>query len=260
MGILKMVMQRRPELKLLLLSSTVEMKKVQAFFDGGAPLLQVPNRTHAVEVFHCQDAEKDYLKAAIRTVAQIHTTEPEGDVLLFLPLEDEIDLACQLLRKESVHMMNFGELQIRALYAGLPILETQRVFEQPAQLKMMGGKPCRKVVVANAIAETSISVDGIVYVIDAGLAKQRAYNPRTRTEVTIVTPISKASVLQRTSLAGRARPGKCFRLYPERAASEWPEKVHPEIMPLGHSFSYPSALLTYSRLTPALLTTQLILA
>jgi len=230
MGILKMVMQRRTELKLLLLSSSMDVKKVQAYFEGGAPLLQVPNRTFAVEIFHCQDSEKDYLKAAVRTVAQVHTTEPEGDILLFLPLEDEIDLACQLLRKESVHMMNFGDLQVRALYLGLPIMETQRVFEPAAQMKMMAGKPSRKVVVASAIAETSLAVDGITYVIDAGLVKQRAYNPRTRMEVNVVTPISKASALQRTSLAGRQRPGKCFRLYPERASSDWPDKVYPEIM------------------------------
>ena len=231
MGILKMVMQRRPELKLLLLSSSMDVKKVQDYFEGGAPLLQVPNRTYSVEVFHCQDSEKDYLKAAVRTVAQIHTTEPEGDILVFLPLEEEIDLACQLLRKESVHMMNFGELQVRALYIGLPILETQRAFEQTAQLKM-GGKPCRKVVVASNVAETSLAVDGIIYVIDAGLVKQRAYNPRTRMEVNLVMPVSKTSALQRTSLAGRARPGKCFRLYPEQANGDWHEKVHPEIMPL----------------------------
>ncbi|CAE7482691.1 unnamed protein product [Symbiodinium pilosum] len=229
MGILKMVMQRRPELKLLLLSSSMDVKKVQDYFEGGAPLLQVPNRTYSVEVFHCQDSEKDYLKAAVRTVAQIHTTEPEGDILVFLPLEEEIDLACQLLRKESVHMMNFGELQVRALYIGLPILETQRAFEQTAQLKM-GGKPCRKVVVASNVAETSLAVDGIIYVIDAGLVKQRAYNPRTRMEVNLVMPVSKTSALQRTSLAGRARPGKCFRLYPEQANGDWHEKVHPEIM------------------------------
>ena len=127
-------------------------------------------------------------------------------------------------------MMNFGDLQVRALYLGLPIMETQRVFEPAAQMKMMAGKPSRKVVVASAIAETSLAVDGITYVIDAGLVKQRAYNPRTRMEVNVVTPISKASALQRTSLAGRQRPGKCFRLYPERASSDWPDKVYPEIM------------------------------
>ena len=175
LGILKMVMQRRPELKLLLLSSSEEVRKVQSHFEG-APLLKVPHRTFAVEVLHTQEAERDYLKAAVRTTIQVHTTEPDGDILLFLPHEDEIDLACQMLRKEAVHLP--VHLDARPIYVGLPLMDIQRAFE-PAPSRMGAVKSVRKVVVATNVAETSLCVDHIVYVIDTGLVKQRAYNPRT---------------------------------------------------------------------------------
>ena len=176
LGILKMVMQRRQELKVLLLSSSEE-KKLQAHFEA-APLLKVPNHTFPVEVFHAQDAERDYLKAAVRTTIQIHTSEPDGDILLFLPHEDEIDLACQMLRKEAVHISH--TLVVRAIYVGLPLMDLQQAFEPAPTGRMGGGKPSRKVVVASNVAETSLCIDQIVYVIDTGLAKQRAYNPRRR--------------------------------------------------------------------------------
>ena len=169
-----MVMQRRPELKLLILSSSEEVKKVQAHFEG-APLLKVPHRTFAVEVFHTQEAERDYLKAAVRSTIQVHTSEPDGDILLFLPHEDEIDLVCQMLRREAVHLPH---LEVRPIYVGLPLMDIQKAFE-PAPSGYSSGKS-RKVVVATNVAETSLCIDHIVYVIDTGLVKQRAYNPRKR--------------------------------------------------------------------------------
>ncbi|CAJ1434125.1 unnamed protein product [Effrenium voratum] len=229
MGILKMVMQRRQELKLLLLSSDSAAAKVQRFFE--APLLKVPTRAFPVAIFHTEREERDYLKAAVRAAVQIHQSEPEGDVLLFLPHEEEIDVACQLLRKEAAHMP-LGELQVRALYVGLPLMDVQRVFEPPQPIRNMQQqmqKQSRKIVVASSVAETAVCIDGITYVIDAGVEKQRVYNPRTRMEGQVVTPISKISAVQRSSLAGRSRPGKCFRLYPEKAQSEWPPCIQPEI-------------------------------
>lgn len=225
LGILKMVMQRRQELKVLLLSSSEE-KKLQAHFEA-APLLKVPNHTFPVEVFHAQDAERDYLKAAVRTTIQIHTSEPDGDILLFLPHEDEIDLACQMLRKEAVHISH--TLVVRAIYVGLPLMDLQQAFEPAPTGRMGGGKPSRKVVVASNVAETSLCIDQIVYVIDTGLAKQRAYNPRTRIEAQMVTPISYNSAMLRARLAGRQQPGKCFRLYPEKAKNDWAPIIQPEI-------------------------------
>eukprot|EP00930_Biecheleria_cincta_P026062 TRINITY_DN18435_c0_g1_i2.p1 TRINITY_DN18435_c0_g1~~TRINITY_DN18435_c0_g1_i2.p1 ORF type:complete len:954 (-),score=282.37 TRINITY_DN18435_c0_g1_i2:39-2594(-) len=235
LGCLKMVMQRRPELKLVLLGASEAVQMVQSYFGEQTLLLQLPNRTHPIDVFHCEEAEKDYLKAAIRTVVQIHTTETEGDILVFLPVEDEIDLACQMLRKEATQMMTSGELVVRPLYVGLPLSEHQKVFESAPAAKMLGGtggKPGRKVVVATTIAETSIAIDNITYIIDSGLAKQKAFNPRTRVEGWIVAPIQRSSALHRAKLAGRMRPGKCFRLYQEKILSsgELPERIAPEIM------------------------------
>ena len=172
LGILKMVMQRRPELKLLLLSSSEEVKKVQSHFE--APMLKLPHKTYQVEVLHMEDCEKDYLKAAVRATLQIHATEAEGDILVFLPKEEEIEICCQILRKEALHVN--GHLEVRPLYVGLPLMDIQRVFE--AIPSRMGGKVGRKAVIATQVAETSQCVDHIAYVVDSGLVKLRVYNPR----------------------------------------------------------------------------------
>lgn len=173
LGILKMVMQRRPELKLLLLSSTEEVKKVQIHFE--APMLKLPHKTYQVEVLHMEDCERDYLKAAVRSTLQIHSSEAEGDILVFLPREEEIELCCQMLRKQAMHLSN-GHLEVRPLYVGLPLMDIQRVFETiPSR---MGGKASRKAVIATQVAETSQCIDHIAYVVDSGLVKLRVYNPR----------------------------------------------------------------------------------
>ena len=116
------------------------------------------------------------------------------------------------------------------LYSTLPPAMQQRIFDQAPQ-KNRRGVPGRKCVVATNIAETSLTIDGIVYVIDPGFAKQKMYNPRLRVESLLVSPISKASAKQRAGRAGRTRPGKCFRLYPEKSfEKELKENTYPEIL------------------------------
>jgi len=235
-----MVMQRRNELKLVLLSATTEVQHVQGHFEG-APLLSLPIRTHPVDIMYTQEMEKDYVKAAIRTVIQIHTTETEGDILLFLPTEDEIDNVCQILRKEATQLMLSGELIVRTVYVGLPQNETQRAFDAAPAAKILagtGGKPGRKCVVATSVCESSICMDGITYVIDASLAKQQVYNPRSRIDSPVVAPISRAAAGNRALLAGRTRPGKVFRLCSQKAFKEdLPELIPPEIMSGSGSYA-----------------------
>ena len=229
-GLLKEMMKRRPTLKVVVMSATLDAQKMQKYFEG-APLLKIPGRTYPVEIFYTTEPERDYVEAAIRTVVQIHNSEPPGDVLMFLTGEEEVENACRALRQEAMCDSYRGEIMVVPLYSSLPPLQQQKIFERPSAPKYQGGPSGRKVVVATNIAETSITIDGIVYVVDPGFSKQKVYNPRVRVESLLVSPISKASASQRAGRAGRTQPGKCFRLYTEKAfKTELAEQTYPEIL------------------------------
>jgi pre-mRNA-splicing factor ATP-dependent RNA helicase DHX15/PRP43 len=163
---------------------------------------------------------------------QIHQCEPPGDVLLFLTGEQEIEDACAKLTKESASFSpDLGKLMPVPLYSTLPPQLQQRIFGAAPGPLVPGGAPGRKVVVSTNVAETSLTIDGIVYVIDPGFSKQKVYNPRIRVESLLVSPISKASANQRAGRAGRTRPGKCFRLYTEKSFhKDLQEQTYPEIL------------------------------
>ncbi|UZP42562.1 hypothetical protein NXS19_010378 [Fusarium pseudograminearum] len=233
MALLKQISMRRPDLKIIIMSATLDAQKFQKYFND-APLLAVPGRTHPVEIFYTPEPERDYVEAAIRTVLQIHASEPEGDILLFLTGEDEIEDACRKISLEADELMrevDAGPLAVYPLYGTLPPHQQQRIFDKaPAPLRK-GGRPGRKVIISTNIAETSLTIDGIVYVVDPGFSKQKIYNPRIRVESLLVSPISKASAQQRAGRAGRTKPGKCFRLYTEKAfKKELIEQTYPEIL------------------------------
>ncbi|TVY91539.1 putative pre-mRNA-splicing factor ATP-dependent RNA helicase [Lachnellula willkommii] len=233
MGLLKEVALRRPDLKIVIMSATLDAQKFQRYFND-APLLAVPGRTHPVEIFYTPEPERDYVEAALRTVLQIHATEPEGDILLFLTGEEEIEDACRKISLEADEMIreaDAGPLKVYPLYGTLPPQQQQRIFDPAPPPSRPGGPPGRKVIVGTNIAETSLTIDGIVYVVDPGFSKQKVYNPRIRVESLLVSPISKASAQQRAGRAGRTRPGKCFRLYTEAAfKKELIEQTYPEIL------------------------------
>lgn len=233
MGLLKEVSLRRPDLKIIIMSATLDAQKFQGYFNN-APLLAVPGRTHPVEIFYTPEPERDYVEAALRTVLQIHATEPEGDILLFLTGEEEIEDACRKISLEGDELLretDCGPLKVYPLYGTLPPQHQQRIFDPAPPPRRPGGAPGRKVIVSTNIAETSLTIDGIVYVVDPGFSKQKVYNPRIRIESLLVSPISKASAQQRAGRAGRTRPGKCFRLYTEGAfKKELIEQTYPEIL------------------------------
>eukprot|EP00742_Colponemidia_sp_Colp-10_P006926 GILJ01007431.1.p1 GENE.GILJ01007431.1~~GILJ01007431.1.p1 ORF type:complete len:700 (+),score=114.79 GILJ01007431.1:46-2145(+) len=231
LGLLKEVIKQRPDLKVVVMSATLDAHKFQAYFDG-APLLDVPGRMHPVEIFYTQEPERDYLEASIRTVISIHMCEPPGDILLFLTGEEEIENACRTIAKEVQKLgAEVGEMLVVPLYSSLPPHQQQRIFDKAPEARVSGGIAGRKCVVSTNIAETSLTIDGIVYVIDPGFSKQKVYNPRIRVESLLVSPISKASAKQRAGRAGRTQPGKCFRLYTEKAyTSELQEQTYPEIL------------------------------
>lgn len=233
MGLMKEIAARRPDLKIIIMSATLDAQKFQRYFND-APLLAVPGRTHPVEIYYTPEPERDYVEAALRTVLQIHATEPEGDVLLFLTGEEEIEDACRKIKLEADELLretDCGPLSVYALYGTLSPAQQQRIFDPAPPPRKPGGTPGRKVVVSTNIAETSLTIDGIVYVVDPGFSKQKVYNPRIRVESLLVSPISKASAQQRAGRAGRTKPGKCFRLYTEGAyKKELIEQTYPEIL------------------------------
>lgn len=240
MGLLKALAKKRPDLKIIIMSATLDAYKFQKYFsltsDAPAPLFKVPGRTHPVEVFYTQEPEPDYVEAAIRTVLMIHRAEDPGDILLFLTGEEEIEDACRKIKLEADDLINqdpgsVGPLICIPLYSSLPPQQQQRIFDPPPSARTTDGPPGRKVVISTNIAETSLTIDGIVYVVDPGFSKQKVYNPRIRVESLLVSPISKASAQQRAGRAGRTRPGKCFRLYTEKDfMGELEEQTHPEIL------------------------------
>ncbi|CAP71135.1 uncharacterized protein PODANS_6_5030 [Podospora anserina S mat+] len=239
MALLKEIAHRRNDLKIIVMSATLDAQKFQSYFslrkeDPPAPLLAVPGRTHPVEIFYTPEPERDYVEAAVRTVLQIHAVEPEGDILLFLTGEEEIEDACRRISLEVDDMVresDAGPLAIYPLYGTLPPHQQQKIFDKAPEPFRKGGRPGRKCIVATNIAETSLTIDGIVYVVDPGFSKQKIYNPRSRVESLLVSPISKASAQQRAGRAGRTRPGKCFRLYTEKAfKKELIEQTYPEIL------------------------------
>lgn len=233
MGLIKEIADKRKDLKIIIMSATLDAQKFQKYFND-APLLAVPGRTHPVEIYYTPEYQKDYLEAAIRTVLQIHATEPEGDILMFLTGEEEIEDACRKISLEADELIreaNAGPVKVYPLYGSLPPAQQQRIFEPAPPPLTPGGAPGRKVVVGTNIAETSLTIDGIVYVVDPGFSKQKVYNPRIRVESLLVAPISKASAQQRAGRAGRTKPGKCFRLYTEEAfKKELNEQSYPEIL------------------------------
>nr|CAI5828302.1 unnamed protein product [Callosobruchus analis] len=207
-GLLKQAVMKRAELKLIVTSATLDAVKFSQYFFK-APIFTIPGRTFPVEVLYTKEPETDYLDASLITVMQIHLREPPGDILLFLTGQEEIDTACEILY-ERMKTLDVPELIILPVYSALPSEMQTRIFE-PAP------PGSRKVVIATNIAETSLTIDGIYYVVDPGFVKQKVYNSKTGMDSLVVTPISQAQAKQRAGRAGRTGPGKCYRLYTERA-------------------------------------------
>ncbi|KAE8124420.1 hypothetical protein FH972_019308 [Carpinus fangiana] len=205
-GLVKDISRFRPDLKLLISSATLDAEKFSDYFDS-APIFKIPGRRYPVEIHYTKAPEADYLDAAIVTVLQIHVTQEAGDILVFFTGQEEIETAEEILKHRTRGLgTKIAELIICPIYANLPTELQAKIFEPTPE-------GARKVVLATNIAETSLTIDGIKYVIDPGFCKMKSYNPRTGMESLLVAPISKASANQRAGRSGRTGPGKCFRLY-----------------------------------------------
>lgn len=223
LALVKDLARERPDLKLLISSATMNAEKFAQYFDD-APIFNIPGRRYPVDIYYTPAPEANYLAAAITTVFQIHTTQGKGDILIFLTGQDEIE-AAELEIAETAKKLGsrIKELVICPIYANLPSELQAKIFEPTPD-------GARKVVLATNIAETSLTIDGIVYVIDPGYVKENVYNPATGMSNLVVVPCSRASANQRSGRAGRVGPGKCFRLYTKFAyMNEMDESTTPEI-------------------------------
>ncbi|KAH7544924.1 hypothetical protein FEM48_Zijuj01G0037500 [Ziziphus jujuba var. spinosa] len=223
LGLLKKIQRRRPELRLIISSATIEAKSMSEFFQNSKKhrgiegevvgtitepaILSVEGRGFSVQIHYVEEPVSNYIMSAISTVLLIHDQEPMGDILVFLTGQDDIDAAVKLLSEEVQNRgRNSSGLIVLPLYSGLPRAEQDLVFTPTARGK-------RKVVISTNIAETSLTLEGVVYVVDSGFSKQRFYNPISDIENLVVAPISKASARQRAGRAGRVRPGKCYSAF-----------------------------------------------
>jgi ATP-dependent RNA helicase DHX8/PRP22 len=158
----------------------LDAEKFSRYFNE-APIFTIPGRTFPYEVLYTKEPESDYLDAALITIMQIHLSEPEGDVLLFLTGQEEIETSSEILYERMRALgPSVPELIILPVYSSLPSEQQSRIFE-PAP------RGARKVVIATNIAETSITIDGIYYVVDPGFVKQKAYDPRLGMDSLVVT-------------------------------------------------------------------------
>ncbi|HEY0992693.1 MAG TPA: ATP-dependent RNA helicase HrpA, partial [Kofleriaceae bacterium] len=216
LGFLRRLLPQRPDLRVIVSSATLEVERFAAFFDG-APVIEVSGRTYPVDVLYRppRDDEADLADAVANTVNEIAEMDPRNDVLVFLPGEREIREAMDEIEKRAL-----PHTVVLPLYARLSAAEQQRVFERVPQ---------RRVVLATNVAETSLTIPGIVYVVDAGLARVNRYSVRTGVSQLRIEPISKASANQRKGRCGRTESGVCFRLYDEQDYEGRPAHTDPEI-------------------------------
>lgn len=237
LGLLKKIKKRRPELRVIISSATLDAEKVAAFFADGddaeasaeddsvkqCRIISIEGRTHPVDILYLAEPAENYFDAAVDTAFRIHTEEAPGDILIFLTGREEIHEVVQKLSERAAALPDHAQaLQPLPLYAGLTTAEQMYIFSPPAE-------NTRKCIIATNIAEASVTVPGVVFVIDSGLVKLRAYSPTTGIDALAVTPVSQASATQRAGRAGRTQPGKCFRLYTQSTFASLAPTTPPEI-------------------------------
>ena len=220
LGYLKKLLGRRADLKVVVTSATIDAERFSAHF-GGAPVIEVSGRLYPVEVRYRpvagdeEDTTREEEEQALADAVDEACREGEGDVLVFLPGEREIRDTAEVLRKHKVK----GE--ILALYARLSAAEQDRVFRPGSE---------RRIVLATNVAETSLTVPRIRYVVDTGLARVKRYSYRNKVEMLRVEPVSQAAAQQRAGRCGRVAEGVCIRLYSEEDFAKRPAFSDPELL------------------------------
>ena len=231
LGLLKKIKKRRPELRIIVSSATLDAERFADFFrdkdvsadEDQVRIVSIEGRAYSVDILYLDQPTDDYVEKAVQTAFTIHQQEGPGDILVFLTGREEIETAThKLLELASTLPAHAQALQPLPLYAGLTTDEQMYVFSEAAE-------NTRKVIISTNIAEASVTINGIVYVVDCGFVKLRSFNPGTKIDTLTPYPTSKASATQRAGRAGRTQPGKCFRLYTQQAYTSAPATTTPEI-------------------------------
>lgn len=212
LGLFKKILRRRRDLKLIVTSATMNAKRFSDFF-GSAPEFTIPGRTFPVDVMYHRSPVEDYVDQAVQQVLAIHVSMDPGDILVFMTGQEDIEITCELVQKRLDALNDPPKLLVLPIYSQMPADLQAKIFDKAPP-------GTRKVIVATNIAETSLTVDGIKYVVDAGYSKMKVYNPKMGMDTLQITPISQANGSQRSGRAGRTGPGKAFRLYTEKAFKE----------------------------------------
>lgn len=227
LGYLRQILPRRPDLKIVVTSATIDADRFAKHFEsakGPAPVIYVSGRTFPVEQrYRPFEDSRDYgLNEAIADgVDELWAGNASGDILVFLPGEREIREAADHLRKHLAHQPVMRNAEVLPLFARLSQAEQDRIFD---------GHTGRRIVLATNVAETSLTVPGVRYVIDAGTARVKRYSFRSKVEQLLVEPVSQAAANQRAGRCGRVANGICIRLYDEADFHSRPRFTDPEIL------------------------------
>lgn len=227
-GVVKTAQRRRRELnkiplKVIVMSATMDVDLFSEYFNK-SPVLYLEGRQHPIQIYYTKQTQSDYLQAALVSIFQIHQEAPPShDILVFMTGQEEIEALARTCRDIAKHLPDgCGPMVVIPLYASLPPAQQLRVF-QPA------AKGCRKVILSTNIAETSVTISGIKFVIDTGMVKAKRFNPDSGLEVLAVQRVSKAQAWQRSGRAGREDSGSCYRLYTEQEFDSLIPMTVPEI-------------------------------
>ncbi|XP_041726204.1 pre-mRNA-splicing factor ATP-dependent RNA helicase PRP16 isoform X2 [Coregonus clupeaformis] len=208
-GLLREVVSRRSDLKLIVTSATMDSDKFAAFF-GNVPIFHIPGRTFPVDILFSKTPQEDYVEAAVKQALQIHLSGMGGDILIFMPGQEDIEVTSDQIVERLEDLESAPPLTVLPIYSQLPSDLQAKIFQKAPD-------GVRKCIVATNIAETSLTVDGIMFVVDAGYCKLKVFNPRIGMDALQVYPISQANANQRAGRAGRTGPGQCYRLYTQSA-------------------------------------------
>ncbi|XP_055513770.1 LOW QUALITY PROTEIN: ATP-dependent RNA helicase DHX33-like [Leucoraja erinacea] len=227
-GIVKSAQRKRKELnktplKVIIMSATMDVDLFSQYFNR-APVLYLEGRQHSIQIFYTKEPQNDYLHASLVSIFQIHQEAPPShSILVFLTGQEEIEAMSRTCKQISKNLPQGScQMSVLPLYASLPPLQQLRVFQQ-------GPKDRRKVILSTNIAETSVTIPGIKYVVDTGMVKAKRYTPESGLEVLAVQQVSKAQAWQRAGRAGRQHSGICYRLYTEDDFEKFLNMTVPEI-------------------------------
>ncbi|GFR13080.1 probable ATP-dependent RNA helicase DHX35 [Trichonephila clavata] len=234
LGLVKKIIKKRPSLKLIISSATFEAETIYKFFNKNetqdktkdtAVIISVEGRNYPVDIHYSLQPVPDYIKASVDTAIKIHLNENPGDILIFLTGQDEVEHAVSVLidyAREQKMKNDSLKMFVVPLYGSLPMSEQVKAFKPVA-------RAVRKIVVSTNIAEASVTISGIAYVIDCCFVKLKCFNMHSCTDSLVIVPVSQASAEQRAGRAGRVRSGKAYRLCTEEDFLKLPPYTVPEM-------------------------------